>query len=152
MSRPGDAEDRWFWFIVIAVSSVLSVVGVVFFFSLVFLTPGDTGGKPTPEPTSSPTALAETATPSDLPEEEEEAEVETVTPPDPPEEPDPPTEEEEDDSGGRGDQNSGVQAGIQFGSNCAPVGALGVAVDGRPAECFMGSDGQARWGYDSDRG
>ncbi len=42
--------------------------------------------------------------------------------------------------------------GIQFGSACSPIGALGIAEDGRPAKCFMGHDGQARWGYDSNRG
>ncbi|MFZ4266598.1 hypothetical protein [Streptomyces arboris] len=46
----------------------------------------------------------------------------------------------------------GVQGGIQFGYACSPVGALGNAGDGRPAECFVGRDGRARWGYDSDRG
>ncbi len=44
------------------------------------------------------------------------------------------------------------QVGIQFGYACSPVGALGIAEDGRPAQCFMGKDGRARWGYDSNRG
>ncbi|GGP66867.1 MULTISPECIES: hypothetical protein [Streptomyces] len=44
------------------------------------------------------------------------------------------------------------QEGVQFGYACSPVGSLGVAGGGRPAECFMGKDGRARWGYDSDRG
>ncbi|MEU2912919.1 hypothetical protein ABZ674_24525 [Streptomyces massasporeus] len=52
-------------------------------------------------------------------------------------------------SGGSG---SGVQTGVQFGYACSPVGALGIAEDGRPAKCFMGKDGRARWGYDSNRG
>lgn len=47
---------------------------------------------------------------------------------------------------------SGQQEGAQFGYVCSPVGSLGVTGDGRPAECFMGKDGRARWGYDSDRG
>lgn len=151
MGRPSGSADGWIWGASIAGGCALGVVGVVLFSALVFLASNSINDGPRPEPASSPTAPAETATPSNLPEEEE-AEVEIVTPPDPPAEPDPPTEDDEDDSGGRGDQDSGVQAGIQFGSACAPVGALGVAVDGRPAECFMGSDGQARWGYDSDRG
>jgi hypothetical protein len=32
------------------------------------------------------------------------------------------------------------------------TGALGIAEDGRPAKCFKGKDGRARWGYDSNRG
>ncbi|WP_406327320.1 hypothetical protein OG784_31915 [Streptomyces sp. NBC_01617] len=48
--------------------------------------------------------------------------------------------------------NTGAQDGIQFGYACSPVGALGNAGDGRPAKCFMGKDGRARWGYDSNRG
>ena len=57
---------------------------------------------------------------------------------------------------GGGSRSAGTdidgQAGIQFGSACAPVGAPGVTEDGRPAKCFMGKDGRARWGYDSKRG
>jgi len=150
MSRPSGSADNWIWGIVIAGGYVGLVVVVALFGTLVFLTTDSINDGPLPEPEPGPTAPAETATSSDLPEEEE-AEVETVTPPEPPKEPDPPTEEE-DDTGGRSGQAPGVQTGIQFGSACAPVGALGVDVEGRPAECFMGSDGQARWGYDSDRG
>ncbi|MER6251930.1 hypothetical protein ABT224_11235 [Streptomyces sp. NPDC001584] len=51
-----------------------------------------------------------------------------------------------------GGSDSGSQDGIQFGYACSPVGALGNAQDGRPAKCFMGKDGRARWGYDSNRG
>ncbi|MFG2298561.1 hypothetical protein [Streptomyces sp. NPDC048603] len=61
-------------------------------------------------------------------------------------------EEQEDDGGGTGGQDFVGQVGIQFGYACSPVGALGVAKDGRPAKCFMGKDGRARWGYDSNRG
>lgn len=150
MSRPSGSADGWIWGASIAGGCALGVAALVLFVALVSLVSNSVNDGPRPEPASSPTALAETATPSDLPEDEEEVEIETVTPPDPPE-PDPPTEEE-DDTGGRGDQDSGGQVGVQFGSFCAPVGALGIDVEGRPAECFMGSDGQARWGYDSDRG
>lgn len=41
---------------------------------------------------------------------------------------------------------------INFGRHCAPVGARGTTLDGRPAKCFLGRDGRARWGYDSSRG
>ncbi|MFJ5780031.1 hypothetical protein [Streptomyces sp. NPDC093094] len=44
---------------------------------------------------------------------------------------------------------SGGRAGVQFGQYCSPVGATATTGDGRPAKCFMGSDGQARWGYNS---
>jgi hypothetical protein len=57
-----------------------------------------------------------------------------------------------DHNDGPGGQDSDGQVGIQFGYACSPVGALGVAGDGRPAKCFMGKDGRARWGYDSNRG
>ncbi|MGH4032937.1 hypothetical protein ACQB60_28835 [Actinomycetota bacterium Odt1-20B] len=40
---------------------------------------------------------------------------------------------------------------INFGRFCAPVGAIGTTLDGRPAKCFLGKDGRARWGYDSER-
>ncbi len=46
----------------------------------------------------------------------------------------------------------GQRKGVQFGYACSPIGSLGTTGDGRPAECFMGSDGRARWGFDSDRG
>ncbi|WP_328665174.1 hypothetical protein [Streptomyces sp. NBC_00328] len=44
---------------------------------------------------------------------------------------------------------TGSQPGIQFGGYCSPVGAIATTADGRPAKCFMGSDGRARWGYNS---
>jgi hypothetical protein len=60
---------------------------------------------------------------------------------------------QQDDDGGTGEgDDSTVQTGIQFGYACSPVGALGIAEDGRPAKCFKGKDGRARWGYDSNRG
>ncbi|MET8824214.1 hypothetical protein [Streptomyces rochei] len=90
------------------------------------------------------------------------AATESVTTPDVPEaketdEPDAPSTEEEeevepDDNDGTGGQDFDGQVGIQFGYACSPVGALGIAEDGRPAKCFMGRDGRARWGYDSNRG
>ncbi|MGJ3561735.1 PASTA domain-containing protein [Streptomyces sp. INA 01156] len=40
-------------------------------------------------------------------------------------------------------------AGVQFGQYCSPVGAVATTTDGRPAKCFMGKDGNARWGYNS---
>ncbi|MEV7210964.1 MULTISPECIES: hypothetical protein [unclassified Streptomyces] len=92
----------------------------------------DIDGGPSSGPASPPTTTAETVTPPDFPEEEEEAEA--------------------DDTGGVGGQDFDGQVGIQFGYACSPVGALGIAGDGRPAKCFMGKDGRARWGYDSNRG
>lgn len=75
------------------------------------------------------------------------SESETWTPPPElePAEPEPEPEPEPDEP-------TGAHSGIQFGSACSPVGALGRAGDGRPAECFMGKDRRARWSYDSDRG
>ncbi|MEE2040892.1 hypothetical protein Q8791_27095 [Nocardiopsis sp. CT-R113] len=151
MSRRSGIADAWIWGAITAGGCVVVAAVVALFGTLAILTSNSINDGPTPEPEPSPTAQADTATPSDPPEEEEEAEVEALTPPEPPEEPAPPTEEE-DDTGGRDDEDSSAQTGIQFGSDCAPVGALGIAVDGRPAECFMGHDGRARWGYDSDRG
>ncbi|GHE97773.1 hypothetical protein GCM10017776_13320 [Streptomyces griseoluteus] len=56
-------------------------------------------------------------------------------------------------SGGTGGSNGGSatggRVGVQFGQYCAPVGATATTGDGRPAKCFMGRDGQARWGYNS---
>ncbi|MEU1081210.1 hypothetical protein ABZ368_13350 [Streptomyces sp. NPDC005908] len=51
-------------------------------------------------------------------------------------------------SGGSG-SGGGGQAGIGFGQFCSPAGATATTADGRPAKCFMGKDGQARWGYNS---
>ncbi|MER6748610.1 hypothetical protein [Streptomyces fungicidicus] len=56
-------------------------------------------------------------------------------------------------SGGSGSGGStsggGGQAGVGFGQFCSPVGATATTADGRPAKCFMGKDGRARWGYNS---
>ncbi|WP_055569347.1 hypothetical protein [Streptomyces atriruber] len=46
----------------------------------------------------------------------------------------------------------GGRPAVGFGRSCAPVGALAATLDGRPAKCFMGRDGRARWGYDANRG
>lgn len=93
---------------------------------------------------SGPTAAAtESVTPPDASETEEAEE---------PVAPETEEEAEPDDNGGTGDQDFDGQMGIQFGYACSPVGALGIAGDGRPAKCFMGKDGRARWGYDSNRG
>ncbi|GGW93559.1 hypothetical protein GCM10010297_13920 [Streptomyces malachitofuscus] len=51
-------------------------------------------------------------------------------------------------TGGSG-SGGGGQAGVGFGQFCAPVGATAITADGRPAKCFMGKDGRARWGYNS---
>lgn len=45
--------------------------------------------------------------------------------------------------------STGGQSGVQFGQFCSPVGAIATTSDGRPAKCFMGKDGKARWGYNS---
>ncbi|WP_435256204.1 hypothetical protein [Streptomyces althioticus] len=52
-------------------------------------------------------------------------------------------------SGGSGSGGGGGQSGIGFGQFCSPVGATATTADGRPAKCFMGKDGQSRWGYNS---
>ncbi|MFC9795462.1 PASTA domain-containing protein [Streptomyces sp. NPDC127584] len=44
---------------------------------------------------------------------------------------------------------SGGGSGVGFGQFCSPVGATATTSDGRPAKCFMGKDGAARWGYRS---
>ncbi|MFC3235076.1 PASTA domain-containing protein [Streptomyces nitrosporeus] len=51
-------------------------------------------------------------------------------------------------TGGSGG-TSGGGAGVGFGRYCSPVGATATTADGRPAKCYMGKDGQARWGYNS---
>lgn len=86
-------------------------------------------GRPT-EPAWGPDATAETVAPPASSEEEAEG----------------------DDIDGAGGRDFDGQTGIQFGYSCSPVGALGIAEDGRPAKCFMGKDGRARWGYYSKRG
>lgn len=45
--------------------------------------------------------------------------------------------------------STGGAAGVQFGQYCSPVGSTATTADGRPAKCFMGKDGQPRWGYNS---
>lgn len=52
-------------------------------------------------------------------------------------------------TGSGGSTSGGGQAGIQFGQFCSPVGAVATTIDGRPAKCFRGRDGRARWGYNS---
>ncbi|WP_406307219.1 hypothetical protein OHA61_39550 [Streptomyces sp. NBC_00885] len=107
-------------------------------------TPPTASPAPSLSSASGPTAaVSESTTPPGVPETEKA------------EEPDAPETEEEsgaDDNGGTGGQQFDGQVGIQFGYACSPVGALGIAEDGRPAKCFMGKDGRARWGYDSNRG
>ncbi|MFF8279700.1 PASTA domain-containing protein [Streptomyces lateritius] len=44
---------------------------------------------------------------------------------------------------------SGTGSGVDFGQFCSPIGATATTSDGRPAKCFMGKDGAARWGYRS---
>ncbi|MFD9223437.1 hypothetical protein ACFWDI_26305 [Streptomyces sp. NPDC060064] len=87
--------------------------------------------EPSPRPA---VTVTRTVTPPDLSETEEEEEAEV------------------DATGGTGGQDFDGQVGIQFGYACSPVGAPGIAEDGRPAKCYMGKDGRARWGYDSNRG
>ncbi|MFJ2056140.1 hypothetical protein ACIOMM_09380 [Streptomyces sp. NPDC087908] len=50
-------------------------------------------------------------------------------------------------SGGTSGTSGG--SGVGFGQFCSPVGATATTADGRPAKCFMGKDGAARWGYRS---
>ncbi|MTE20333.1 hypothetical protein F0L17_14695 [Streptomyces sp. TRM43335] len=52
-------------------------------------------------------------------------------------------------TGGGSFGGSGGSTGARFGQYCSPVGATATTVDGRPAKCFMGKDGRARWGYGS---
>ncbi|MEU7381679.1 PASTA domain-containing protein [Streptomyces sp. NPDC042207] len=52
-------------------------------------------------------------------------------------------------AGSGGSTGGGSRAGVQFGQYCSPVGAVATTTDGRPAKCFMGKDGNARWGYNS---
>ncbi|MFG2229486.1 hypothetical protein ACGFNX_05620 [Streptomyces sp. NPDC048723] len=52
-------------------------------------------------------------------------------------------------SGGTSSSGGGGQTGVGFGRFCSPVGARATTGDGRPAKCFMGKDGRARWGYAS---
>ncbi|MGP3732260.1 PASTA domain-containing protein [Streptomyces sp. GDS52] len=52
-------------------------------------------------------------------------------------------------SSGSSSGGTGSRTGVQFGQYCSPVGAVATTTDGRPAKCFMGKDGNARWGYNS---
>ncbi|WP_406514360.1 hypothetical protein OG851_00520 [Streptomyces sp. NBC_00161] len=68
--------------------------------------------------------------------------------------PDPTPPSNDDDSnsfssGGSSSSSGSGQAGLGFGRFCAPVGARATTSDGRPAKCFMGKGGRARWGYAS---
>ncbi|MDF9811944.1 hypothetical protein [Streptomyces sp. SPB162] len=47
-------------------------------------------------------------------------------------------------SGGGGGSSRG---GVRFGQFCSPVGGTATTADGRPAKCYMGKDGRARWSY-----
>ncbi|MGW0822565.1 hypothetical protein [Streptomyces sp. NPDC002845] len=133
-------------------TSLIAVGAVVYFVAAGAFAPSEPPNQDeTTPPASSPApslsseseptaAVTESVTPPDVAPETEEAE-----------EPDAP-KAEEDDNGGTGGRDFDGQVGIQFGYACSPVGALGIAEDGRPAKCFMGKDGRARWGYDSNRG
>lgn len=112
------------------------VLGVIIAFFVQSCDDADPGSEPSPRPAAT---VAETVSPPDDP-----AAKETEEPALP--------EAEEDHNDAPDNQDSDGQVGIQFGYACNPVGALGVAGDGRPAKCFMGKDGRARWGYDSNRG
>ncbi|MFF2517645.1 hypothetical protein [Streptomyces sp. NPDC058086] len=134
MSRSSDRAGGWIEGCASLVGGCIVVVVMLGLFGafVISKTVDDIDDGPSSEPASRPTATTGTVTPPDFPEEEEEA----VT----------------DDTGGTGGRDFDGQVGIQFGYACSPVGALGIAEDGRPAKCFMGKDGRARWGYDSNRG
>ncbi|MEU0404104.1 hypothetical protein ABZ318_28535 [Streptomyces sp. NPDC006197] len=51
--------------------------------------------------------------------------------------------------GSDGTSSTSGGSGVGFGQFCSPVGATATTSDGRPAKCFMGKDGAARWGYRS---
>ncbi|MGW1364946.1 hypothetical protein ACWCQP_47065 [Streptomyces chartreusis] len=135
---------------------LVAALTMVYFVAAGALAPSES---PNQDETTPPAASPFPSLPTDA--ETTAAATESITTPDVPEpkEADDPEassaaeeEAEPDDSTGTGGQGFEGQAGIQFGYACSPVGALGVAEDGRPAKCFMGSDGRARWGYDSNRG
>ncbi|MFJ8107450.1 hypothetical protein [Streptomyces sp. NPDC096132] len=120
-----DAKDTFIGFV---------VLGII----IVAIVQNCDADEPESDPSPRPAATVnETASTRDLPETEQEPDV---------------PEKDEGDNGGTGGQDFDGQVGIQFGYACSPVGALGIAEDGRPAKCFMGKDGRARWGYDSNRG
>ncbi|MFD5008538.1 hypothetical protein [Streptomyces chartreusis] len=128
-------------------------VGIVVLALIIGFLANQCDDEPESEPTPRPAVtVTETVPPPDFPEEEAEPDLPETEPDLPETGPDvPEAEVEEDDNSGTGGQDNG-QAGIQFGYACSPVGALGTAEDGRPAKCFLGKDGRARWGYDSNRG
>lgn len=132
---------------------LVAALTVVYFVAAGALAPSE---PPKQDETPSPAASPASSLSSDS--EPTAAATEPITTPDAPEtkeadEPDAPSAEEEpDDNDGTGGQDFAGQVGIQFGYACSPVGALGIEKEGRPAKCFMGSDGRARWGYDSNRG
>ncbi|WP_329377661.1 PASTA domain-containing protein [Streptomyces sp. NBC_01351] len=70
-------------------------------------------------------------------------------PPAPKPEPTPDTDEGSTSSSGGSGSSGGGTTGVGFGRSCSPVGATATTADGRPAKCFMGKDGKARWGYNS---
>uniref|UniRef100_UPI002F90A4F9 hypothetical protein n=1 Tax=Streptomyces virginiae TaxID=1961 RepID=UPI002F90A4F9 len=132
---------------------LITVLAVVYYVTASALAPSEppTRDKPTP-PAASPApsqhsepgpavGVTESITTPDVPEATKADEPET-----------PSTAEEETDDDGARDQDLHGQVGIQFGQACSPVGALAITEDGRPAKCFMGRDGRARWGYGSNRG
>ncbi|MCX4474985.1 hypothetical protein OOK44_00745 [Streptomyces cellulosae] len=131
-SRNNDASDSCIGIV---------VLGLIIAFFVYKCDADELGSEPSPRPAVTVTETV--SPPHDAPAAEE---TEEPAPPEAEE------EEEEDHNDGPGGQDSDGQVGIQFGYACSPVGALGVAGDGRPAKCFMGKDGRARWGYDSNRG
>ncbi|MFE5517331.1 hypothetical protein ACFQ9Q_06280 [Streptomyces virginiae] len=131
MSRSSGGTGGWIGVLVSLVGSCIGVFVMLALFGAFLISNFDIDDGPSSEPASRPTATTGTVTPPAFPETEEEA--------------------GSDDNGGTGGQDHG-QVGIQFGYACSPVGALGIAEDGRPAKCFMGKDGRRRWSYDSNRG
>lgn len=135
---------------------LVSVLAVVYFVAASTLVPSDPSNQ---DETTPPTASPAPSVPSDS---QPTAVATDITKPDVPETkevdaPDTPAtvegeEAEPDENDGTGGRDFDGQVGIQFGYACSPVGALGIAEDGRPAKCYMGKDGRARWGYDSSRG
>ncbi|KUL52208.1 hypothetical protein [Streptomyces sp. NRRL S-1521] len=51
--------------------------------------------------------------------------------------------------GAPGGSTGGSGGSAAFGQFCSPAGATATTADGRPAKCFMGRDGRARWGHHS---
>ncbi|NML55258.1 hypothetical protein HHL19_29475 [Streptomyces sp. R302] len=99
--------------------------------------------KPTPKPKPKPKPKPEPKSkPNPEPEPEPEPKPQPKTNPSPKSTPKPRSES----GSGTG---SGTASGVGFGQFCSPVGATATTSDGRPAKCFMGKDGAARWGYRS---